>query len=148
MKNILVAIDEPKEADQLIEKAVEVAKLTDSKIWIIHVSASNPDDFLARESGPQYVYDKRDEDHQKEAAILEKWAQEVVHNHKLQSEGILLTGPVIKSIKDIVQERHIDLVVAGHKKKNFFYDLFNQNKKKDLIDELKIPLLAVPILEK
>jgi hypothetical protein len=45
-----------------------------------------------------------------------------------------------------VEDRNIDLVVAGHKKKNFFYDLFNENKKKDLIDELKIPLLAVPIV--
>lgn len=145
MKNILVAVDEPKEADQLIAQALNIARLTDSKIWIIHVTASNPDDFLARESGPQYVYDKRDEERKKEAASLNQWAQEVLETG-IDAEGLLLEGPVIKSIKTIVEERSIDLVVAGHKKKNFFYDLFNQNKKKDLIDELKIPLLAVPIL--
>ncbi len=146
MKNVLVAVDEPKEADQLITQAVKIAKLTDSKIWIIHVTASNPDDFLAREAGPQYVYDKRGEERKKETECLNQWAQDVIQNHDVKAEGLLLEGPVIKSIKKIVEDKDIDLVVAGHKKKNFLYDLFNENKKKDLIDELKIPLLAVPII--
>ena len=146
MKNVLVAVDEPKEADQLIAQAVKIAKLTDSKIWIIHVTASNPDDFLAREAGPQYVYDKRDEERKKEAARLNLWADQVIQNNEVAAEGLLLEGPIIRSIKKIVEDRNIDLVVAGHKKKNFLYDLFNENKKKDLIDDLKIPLLAVPII--
>ena len=146
MKNILVAVDEPKEAEQLIARAVEIAKLTDSKIWIIHVAEANPDDFLARETGPQYVYDKRDEERKAETENLKKWAEDINLEHKLSAEGLFLEGSLIKSIKKIVEDRNIDLVVAGHKKKNFFYDLFNENKKKDLIDELKIPLLAVPIV--
>ena len=146
MKNILVAVDEAREADQLIAMAVKIAKLTgDSHIWIIHVTDSNPDDFLAREAGPQYVYDKRGEEHKKRAARLDQWASDIVKDHNVAAEGLLLEGAVIKSIKKIVEERNIDLVVAGHKKKNFLYDLFNENKKKDLIDELKIPLLAVPL---
>lgn len=145
MKNILVAVDEPKEADQLIAQAVEIAKLTNSKIWIIHVAEANPDDFLARETGPQYVYDKRDEERKTEIENLRKWAEDINKEHKLTAEGLFLEGSLIKSIKKIVEDRNIDLVVAGHKKKNFFYDIFNENKKKDLIDELKIPLLAVPI---
>jgi len=59
MKNILVAIDRKKEANQLIAQAVEIAKLSKAKIWIIHVTEPDPDDFLAREAGPQYVYDQR-----------------------------------------------------------------------------------------
>lgn len=145
MKNILVAIDEPKEANQLTAQAVKIAKLTNAKIWIIHVTASNPDDFLAREAGPQYVYDERDEKRKKEITCLNEWAEEATKTHKVVAEGLLVEGPVIKSIKRIVEEKNIDLVVAGHKKRNFFYDIFNENKKKDLIDELKIPLLAVPI---
>ena len=55
MKNILVAVDEPKEANQLIAHAVEIAKLTHAKIWIIHVTEANPEDYLSREAAPQYV---------------------------------------------------------------------------------------------
>lgn len=146
MKNILVAIDEPKEANQLIAQAVEIAKLTSAKIWIIHVTESNPDDFLSREAGPQYVYDKRTENNKKEAAAIKEWARELTGKYQVPAEGLLIEGSVIKSIKKIVDEQNIDLVVAGHKKKNFLYGLFTENKKKDLIDELKIPLLAVPLV--
>lgn len=146
MKNILVAVDEPKNADRLTAKAVEIAKLANAKIWIIHVAEANPDDFLSRETGPQYIYDKRSEDHKKEAAAIKRWAEEVIEKHQVAAEGLLIEGPVIKSIKRIVEENNIDLVVAGHKKKNFLYGLFTENKKKDLIDELKIPLLAVPLI--
>ena len=145
MKNILVAIDKPKYADQLTAQAVKIAKLTDAKIWIIHVSAANPDEFLSREAGPQYVYDKRTEQHKKEADFIKQCARDVEEKYNVSAEGLLIEGTVIKSIKKIVEEQNIDLVVAGHKKKNLLYGLFTENKKNDLIDELKIPLLAVPL---
>lgn len=146
MKNILVAIDEPTEADQLTTQAIKLAKLTNAKIWIIHVTESDPDDFLAREAGPQSVFEKRAEERKKEAACLKKWAEDLVNNNNLEAEGLLIEGAVIKAIKQIVEEKNIDLVVAGHRKKNFLYGLFTGNKKKDLVDELKIPLLAVPLI--
>jgi len=146
MKNILVAVDRPKNADQLIAYAVKIAKLTDAKIWIIHVTAENPKDFLAREAGPQYVYNKRDEEHKKEAAFLEQLAQQTEEKYDVSAKGCLIKGPVIKSITEIVKAHNIDLVVAGHKRKHLVYGLFTENKKRDLIDELKIPLLAVPLV--
>ncbi len=146
MKNILVAVDEPKEADQLIAQAVKIAKLTHAKIWIIHVAEANPDDFLAREAGPQYKYDNRTEQNKKEAEYLEQWTNDLRDNYEIDAEGLFIEGSVTTSIKKMVQEYHIDLVVAGHKKKSLLYELFNSNKKKDLVDELKIPLLAVPLV--
>ena len=143
MKNILVAVDEPKEADQLIFHAVKLAKLSNAKIWIIHVNEADPEDYLAREAGPQYIYEKRAEESKKEAACIKQWAEEIEAKDSLQAEGLLIEGPITKSIKRIVDENNIDLVVAGHRKRNFLYELFTGNKKKDLIDELKIPLLAV-----
>lgn len=142
-----MAVDEPKDADQLVTHAVEIARLTHAKIWLIHVAESNPDDYLAREAGPQYVFDKRTEKHKKEADTIKKWARQVEEEYKVTAEGVLIEGSVIKSITKIVEERNIDLVVAGHRKKNFLYGLFTENKKKDLIDELKIPLLAVPLVK-
>lgn len=146
MKNILVAVDEPKEASQLIDQAVKIGKLTNAKIWIIHVTESTPHDFLSREAGPQYVYDKRIEERKKETAAIKQWALDVVNTHNVDAEGLIMEGSVIKSIKKIVDENGIDLIVAGHKKNDFLFNLFTTNKKKDLIDELKIPLLAVPLV--
>lgn len=146
MKNLLVAIDQHKDAGQLIDQAVQIAKFTSAKIWIIHITEADPDDFLAKEAGPQYKYDKRAKDKKEEAAMLKKWAQEIEDNYNLDAEGLLIEGSVSKSIRKLVDERNIDLVVAGHRKKNLVYGLFTSNKKKDLIDDLKIPLLAVPLV--
>ncbi|SFN83897.1 universal stress protein [Salegentibacter flavus] len=148
MKNILVAIDRKQEAEQLIAKAVEIAKLSKAKLWIIHVTEPDPDDFLAREAGPQYVYDKRSEKRKEEAAIIQEWVEALKKENEVEAEGLLIEGPVIKSLRKITEKHQIDLVVAGHRKKNFLYSLFTANKKKDLVDELNIPLLAVPLDKK
>ena len=146
MKNLLVAIDQAKNAEKLINQAVDVANWTGAKIWIIHVTAPDPDDFLAKEAGPQYKYDKRAKDRKEEAATIKNWAQKTEKEHNLQVEGRLIEGSVAKSIRELVEECNIDLVIAGHRKKNLVYGLFTSNKKKDLIDDLKIPLLAVPLV--
>ncbi|HLV39874.1 universal stress protein [Xanthomarina sp.] len=146
MKNILVAVDHLKNANQLTAHAVEIAKLTNGKIWIIHVSAANPTDLLSREAGPQFIYDKRTEENEKSAALIKQVAQDIEEKHHIPAKGLLIEGSVIKSIKKIVTEHDIDLVVAGHKKRNLIYGLFTENKKKDLIDELQIPLLAIPLV--
>lgn len=145
MKNLLVAIDRRKDAEELITHAIKMAKLTDAKIWIMHVMEADPDDFLAREAGPQYVYEKRAKERKNASVEIQSWVEEVKEKYSIEIEGLLIQGEVIKSIKNIVEERNIDLVLAGHKKKNLLYGLFTANKKKDLIDDLKIPLMAIPL---
>lgn len=145
MKNILVAIDRRKDAEELITHAIKMAKLTDAKIWIMHVTEADPVDFLAREAGPQYVYEKRAKERKNASIEIQKWVEEIKEKYSIDIEGLLISGEVTKSIKNIVEERNIDLVVAGHKKKSLLYGLFTANKKKDLIDDLKIPLLAIPL---
>ncbi|MBZ9728718.1 universal stress protein [Salegentibacter sp. JZCK2] len=143
---MLVAIDQQKDVDQLVDQTVKLAKLTNAKIWIMHVTEADPDDFLAREAGPQFVYDKRAKERKEEAVTIKKWADKIGEEHNLEVEGLLIEGSVTKSIRKLVDECQIDLVVAGHRKKSLVYGLFTSNKKKDLIDDLKIPLLAVPLV--
>ena len=145
MKNILVAIDRPRTADQLIAQAVKLAKLTDAKIWILHVTEPDPDSYRALEAGPQFLHDKRVEDRKKEAAFVNQKAEELNSREGITAEGVLIEGSLPGAIIKKVDEHNIDLIVAGHQRKNFLYDLFAANTKRDLIDELKIPLLAVPL---
>ena len=145
MKNLLVAIDRRKDAELLFENAIKIAKLANAKIWIVHVMEAEPDDFLAREAGPQYVYEKRAKDRKDAHLQIQNWVEEVKEKYSIDIEGFLIQGEVVKSIKKIIAERDIDLVLAGHKKKNLLYSLFTANKKKDLIDDLKIPLMAIPL---
>ena len=145
MKNILVAIDRPKHADQLIAQAVKFAKLTDAKIWVLHVTEPDLDSYRALEAGPQFLHDKRVEDRKKEAAYVKQKAEELDSREGITAEGVLIEGSLPQTIIKKVDEHNIDLIIAGHQRKNFLYDLFAANTKRDLIDELKIPLLAVPL---
>lgn len=145
MENILVAIGQTKDADKLITQAVKFASYSNGKIWIIHVATPDPDTLIARESGPQFIYDQRAENRKKEAAFIEKLAQDITKNYHIEAESILVQGAVSKVIREKVDKFNIDLVIAGHRKKDFLYSLFTANNKKDLVDELNIPLLAVPL---
>lgn len=146
MKNILVAISQPQDAEQLIAQAVKLARYANGKIWITHVTEPNPDDFLAREAGPQYKYDQKAKSRTKEANFIKQCAEEITKNNNIPAEGLLIVGTVPEAIQNKVEECNIDLVVTGHRKKDFLYGLFTANKKKDLVDVLNIPLLAVPLV--
>lgn len=145
MKNILVAIGQTKDAVKLIEQAIKFASYSKGKIWIIHVATPDPDSLIGRESGPQFIYDQRAENRKKEADFIQQLAQDITEKQGIEAEGILVQGAVSKVIKEKVEKFNIDLVVAGHRRKDFLYSLFTANNKKDLVDELKIPLLAVPL---
>ena len=144
MKNIIVAISQAKDAQKLISQAVKIAQDTGGKLWIVHVTEADPDDFLALEAGPQYVYDKRAENRQNARIFVDEKAKSI-NELGIPAEGIVIQGSVAKTIKETVDKYNIDLIVAGHRKKDFLYNLFTANRKKDLVDELNIPLLAVPL---
>ena len=51
MKNILVTIDFKRNDQLLIDKAFQLAESFDSKLWLIHIAAPDPD-FVGYEVGP------------------------------------------------------------------------------------------------
>mgnify|MGYP001945264017 CR=1 FL=1 len=145
MENILVAIGQTKDADKLITQAVKFASYSNGKIWIIHVATPDPDTLIARESGPQFIYDQRAENRKKEAAFIEKLAQDITKNYHIEAESILVQGAVSKVIREKVDKFKIDLVIAGHRRKEILYSVFTSINKNNLVDKLNIPLLAVPL---
>ena len=144
MKKILVAINIEKNADHLIAKAEEIAKAFGSKIWILHVSEPDPDDYLGLEAGPQYAQDRRVENRKKEGALVVRLAEEL-RQRNIEAEGVQLEGSTAKMIKSAVEKVNADLVIAGHHKRNFFYQMFVGGIEQDIIDRLSIPVLLVPV---
>jgi hypothetical protein len=56
MKNISGNIDFTENESLLIDKAFEMAKSFDSKLWLMHIATADPD-FVGYEVGPQYIRD-------------------------------------------------------------------------------------------
>jgi len=144
MENILVAINFEKNAERLVEKAYEMALAFEAKIWILHVSEPDPDDYISLEAGPQFLHDKRVAKRQQEAVLVKKLT-DGLRSRNVRAESLLIEGPTAKTIVKKTAELNIDLVIAGHQKRNFFYQLFVGNKDQDLLDELSIPVLVVPM---
>ncbi|MCY2688463.1 universal stress protein [Salinimicrobium sp. TH3] len=144
MKKILVAINLEKNADRLLAKAEELAQAFGSKIWILHVSEPDPDDFLGLEAGPQFAQDKRVEKRKVEGALVKRLAEDL-RQKNIEAEAVQLEGSTAKMIKKEVQKINADIVIAGHHKKNFFYQMFVGSLGQDLIDDLGIPVLLVPV---
>ncbi|MGB7843433.1 MAG: universal stress protein [Salinimicrobium sp.] len=147
MKNILVAINHEKNAPVLIAKAEEIALAFNSTIWIIHVNEPDPDSFIGLEAGPQYVQDKRVAKRKKEANLVRQLEADL-QKKNLDARGVILEGPTEKMIKKEVKQLHIDLLIAGHHKRNFFYQLFTGKMEQDLIEDLHVPVLLVPVPKK
>ncbi|MCC8358389.1 universal stress protein [Salinimicrobium sediminilitoris] len=144
MKKILVAINIEKNAGRLLAKAEELAQAFGSKIWILHVSEPDPDDFLGLEAGPQFAQDKRVEKRKIEGALVKRLAEDL-RQKNIEAEAVQLEGSTAKMIKKEVQKINADIVIAGHHKKNFFYQMFVGSLEQDLIDDLGIPVLLVPV---
>lgn len=144
MKNILVAINFEKNAKILVSKAEELALALNAKVWVLHVSEPDPDDFLSLEAGPQFAQDKRVENRKKDAALVKELTT-LLQEKNIEAEGLLLEGPTAKTIRKEVQELNIDLVIAGHHKKNIFYQMFVSKIEQDLLDKSRVPVLLVPL---
>ena len=87
MKNILVTVDFNKNEELLIDKALELAKSFDSKLWLMHIAAPDPD-FVGYEVGPQYIRDSRAAEIRKEHRLLQEYTIKLKEK-EVNTEGLL-----------------------------------------------------------
>lgn len=143
MKNILVTIDFKKNEQLLIDKAFQLAKQFDSKIWLIHIAAPDPD-FVGYGVGPQYIRDSRAAELRKEHKILQEHTIEL-KKKGIKSEGLLIQGATTEMIMEESKKLNIDLIIAGHHEHSFLYKAFVGTISGKIIKKSKIPVLIVPL---
>jgi len=143
MKNILVSIDFNKGEDLIIKKAIEIAEKFNSKVWIIHITAPEPD-FVGYNVGPEYIRENRANELRKEHKILEEHAKNL-NEQGIEAQGLLIQGATIEMILEESKKLKVDLIIAGHQEHNFIYKAFIGSVSAGLIKKSKIPILIVPI---
>ena len=143
MKNILVSFDFDDNEQLLIDKALEFAKAFDSKVWLIHIAAPDPD-FVSYEAGPQYVRDQRAEDLREEHKLLQRYSENLKQNG-IDAEGLLVQGATTEMIIKEAQKLKTDMIIIGHNKRNFLYEIFVDSTSEDIIKHSNIPVLVVPL---
>lgn len=143
MKNILVTIDFDINEKSLIDQAFQLAESFDSKLWLIHIAAPDPD-FVGYKVGPQYIRDSRATELRKEHKLIQEYCT-ALKKKGINSEGLLIQGATIKMIIEESKKLHIDLIITGHHEHGFFYNAFVGSVSSQIIKKSKIPVLIIPL---
>ena len=143
MKNILVSIDFNNNEKLLIDKALEIAKAFDAKIWLLHVAAPEPE-FIGFGVGPQYVRDSRADELRKEHRLISNYADQVRLENQ-ECEGLLISGATIEMILEEANKLEIDLIIIGHHDHSFLYKAFFGSVASGVVKKANIPVLVVPL---
>ena len=142
MKNILVTINFEKNEKLLIDKAFQLAEAFNSKLWLIHIAAPDPD-YIGFEVGPQYIRDFRAAELRKEHKLLQEYCTDLKAKG-VDTDGLLVQGATIKMIIEESKKLNIDLIIAGHNEHGFFYNSFIGSVSSQIIKKSRIPVLIIP----
>lgn len=143
MKNLLIAIDFKENFQDLIDQGIQIAEKFNSKIWLLHIAAPDPD-FVGYGVGPQYIRDSKAEEMRKEHRMLQE-ATAKVQTLGIQAEGLLIQGPTVETILEEAVKLKIDLIVIGRRDHGFFYKAIIGDTSSDVISDSDFPILVVPI---
>jgi len=145
IKNILVAVDFNDNIGDLLGYAESIATKFDSKVWMIHVSAPDPD-FVGYEPGPQYIRDSRAEELKEEHRRLQDLRKTFLSGN-LKSEALLIQGSTVETVLEEAEKLNADLLIVGTHKYGFIQNLFLESVSLKLFKNANIPFLAIPINE-
>ena len=142
MKNILLALEFDEHGKRLLGEAERLALCFESKVWIVHVAAPDPD-FVGYEPGPQYIRDFRAETLRKEHRELQELCEQF-HQKGLEAEALLIQGNTAGTLMMEARKLEADIIIAGHHRRSLFRQFFQGSVSNDLLSESRIPLLIVP----
>ena len=143
MKNILVAVEVGGNDQPLLDQASALAEKFDSKVWIVHVAAPEPD-FVGYDSGPKYIRKTLADELREEHKALHSYSENLRAQH-IDAESLLVQGPTVETIFDEVQKLEADLLILGSHKHNFLKRVFGQEVCREIIEQSKTPMLIIPL---
>ena len=144
MKTILVAVDFSPITETLLEAAVKAAN-PDSKIYIIHVAAPDPD-FVGYGVGPDYIRQDRAAELVEEHKLMNEYKQRVLEEG-LDAEALLVSGPTVETLLEEIKKLEAELLVIGRKGHSAVYEVIFGSVCKILLEKINIPALVIPVKE-
>lgn len=142
MKRLLVCLDMEHEPYKLLDKAIELAIATRSAVHILHVEP-------VKTEKPKHVMhscqDKSLATHRMMGNRDMRLAQQYVRQNGLKVVPHIRSGIAAKTIVDIAEEIHADMVIMGSKSNNPLKHLVAGSIPADVMNTLDIPVLLVPL---
>lgn len=142
VKNILAAIDFSDVTATVIDKAAEIAKAFNSKLWLIHIAAPAPD-FVGYGTGPQCERDWRAKTLRKEHRYLQDKALEL-DKSGINVTPLLIQGATIKMILQEASKLKADMIIIGSHGHGSLYKTLVGSVSEGIIRKAFCPVLVIP----
>ena len=146
MNNILAAIDFSDITPAVVDKAAEIAKCFNSKLWLIHIAAPDPD-FVGYGVGPQCERDWRAKILRKEHRYLHDKALELEQNG-IDVTPLLVPGATVETILKQADKLKAEMIVIGSHGHGALYKTLVGSVSEGIIRKAFCPVLIVPIKTK
>ena len=142
MKNILVGIDFKENTQNLIDEAIVLAEKFQSKIWLIHAVAPEPD-FVGYGVGPQSIRDFRAEELKNENKMLSDYVG-TLKEKGIEADALFLMGATTNILLDTAKKLNSDLIIVGHHHHGFMQKLIFGDIAEEVVKKANTPVLVVP----
>ena len=143
MKNILLPLDFKGNELLLLDKATEIAQKFNSKVWLIHVAAPDPD-YIGYDAGPQFIRDIRANELREDHKQIQTYARNL-NQQGIEADALLIQGTTVETILKRTEKLDIDLIIIGHNTYSFFYKALFGSVSESLVKKSNIPVLVVPL---
>ena len=143
MNNILAAIDFSDVSPRIVDKAAEIAKRFDSKLWLIHIAAPDPD-FVGYGTGPQCERDWKAKTLKKEHRYLHDRALELKQNG-IDVTPLLIQGATVETILQKASKLKAEMIVIGSHGHGALYKTLVGSVSEGVIHKATCPVLIVPV---
>ncbi len=142
MKNILIPLDLKSETSSVLERAAELSRCLDAKLWVLHVAAPNPD-FVGYEPGPQYIRDVRADTLREEHAELQRITT-MLCDKGIDAKPLLVMGPTVETILGEADRLQADVIVMGTHGRRGLAKAFMGSTCDDVLRANRFAVLVVP----
>lgn len=143
MTNIILPLDFSDATDALLNGAIDFAKTTRGKIFLIHVAPADLG-FAIGDMGFQYFPEVEQSEIRSELTHLHQY-EERIKSHGLECEHRLLQGPAGDTILQFAVQNNANYLVIGSHGRSNMYDVFIGSLTKELTRRSRIPVVVIPI---
>lgn len=143
MKNLLLAVDIKPTDQVLMDYAIMLAEKFQSKVWIVHIAAPDPD-FVGYGVGPTYIRKSRAKELRKEHKELHSYLDRF-EIKSITADALLIQGPTVEMLEEEINKLQIDLLIMGSHKHGMLYEMFVGSTTIDMVKKHHIPMMIIPL---
>jgi len=144
IKTIFVLCEASKADIPLLEQARIQATAFNSRLYLIHVAAPDPDFVGYDDVGPQHERDWRADSLREEHRQLQLRAEALIEQG-IDAVALLLQGSTVTTVLNEAERLHADMLIIGDHQRGTFHRILSGSDSAETVRQAHCPVLIVPL---